>query len=62
MAAHEQYGLVVCASIEDYFNDIIKKHEFTRPDKENDRIKHMDTLSYIHFFGFVLLRRGKYLL
>ncbi len=45
MAAHEQYGLVVCASIEDYFNDIIKKHEFTRPDKENDRIKHMDTLS-----------------
>ncbi len=45
MGSHEQYGLVVCASIEDYFNDVIKKHEFTRPDKENDRIKHMDTLS-----------------
>lgn len=45
MGTHEQYGLVLCASIEDYFNDIIKKHEFTRPDKENDRIKHMDTLS-----------------
>ncbi len=45
MGSHEQYGLVLCASIEDYFNDIIKKHEFTRPDKENDRIKHMDTLS-----------------
>ncbi len=45
MGTHEQYGLVVCAGIEDYFNDIIKKHEFTRPDKENDRIKHMDTLS-----------------
>ncbi|MEI6311697.1 MAG: DUF1015 family protein [Bacteroidota bacterium] len=45
MGSHEQYGLVLCASIEDYFNDVIKKHEFTRPDKENDRIKHMDTLS-----------------
>ncbi len=45
MGTHEQYGLVLCASIEDYFNDVIKKHEFTRPDKENDRIKHMDTLS-----------------
>lgn len=45
MGQHEQYGLVLCASIDDYFNDIIKKHEYTRPDKENDRIRHMDTLS-----------------
>jgi uncharacterized protein (DUF1015 family) len=30
---------------DDYFNDVIKKHEYTRPEKENDRICHMDTLS-----------------
>lgn len=40
-----QIGLVVGASIEDYENDIIKKHEHTRADKEADRIKHVDTLS-----------------
>jgi len=45
MNGHSQTGLVCCASIDDYFNDIIKKHEYTRPDKENDRIRHMDTLS-----------------
>jgi len=36
-----QYGLVGCASIEDYKNGIIKKHELTRPDKEEDRMKHV---------------------
>lgn len=36
-----QYGLVGCASIEDYFNNIIKKHELTRPDKEEDRMNHI---------------------
>ncbi|MBP8917011.1 MAG: DUF1015 domain-containing protein [Chitinophagales bacterium] len=41
MNGHAQIGLVANSSIEDYFNDIIKKHEFTRPDKENDRIRHM---------------------
>lgn len=41
MNGHEQTGLVANSSIQDYFNDIIKKHEFTRPDKENDRIRHM---------------------
>lgn len=41
MNGHEQTGLVANSSIEDYFNDIIKKHEFTRPEKENDRIRHM---------------------
>lgn len=45
MNGKEQYGLVTCSSVDDYFNDVIKKHEFTRPDKENDRIKHMDYLS-----------------
>ena len=39
-----QTGLVCVSSIEDYFNDIIKKHEFTRPEKEKDRIDHMRTI------------------
>ena len=36
-----QTGLVCVSSIEDYFSDVIKKHEFTRPEKEKDRIDHM---------------------
>ncbi len=38
-----QTGLVGCAAADDYINDIIKKHEFTRADKEEDRIRHVDT-------------------
>jgi len=41
MDGRRQYGLVACSSVEDYFNDVIKKHEFTRPEKEKDRIEHM---------------------
>jgi uncharacterized protein (DUF1015 family) len=44
MNGRRQLGLVACSSIEDYFNDIIKKHELTRPEKEQDRIEHMQTL------------------
>lgn len=47
MNNHKQVGLIACSSIEDYENDIIKKHEFTRPVKENDRINHVKT-SGIH--------------
>jgi uncharacterized protein (DUF1015 family) len=36
-----QTGLVCCSSVNDYENDLIKKHEFTRPEKEADRIAHM---------------------
>jgi uncharacterized protein (DUF1015 family) len=36
-----QTGLVCVSSVADYFNDIIKKHEYTRPEKEKDRIDHM---------------------
>jgi uncharacterized protein (DUF1015 family) len=36
-----QTGLVCVSSVADYFNDIIKKHEFTRPEKEQDRINHI---------------------
>lgn len=38
-----QTGLVCVSSVEDYFSDVIKKHEFTRPEKEQDRITHMRT-------------------
>ena len=44
MNGRRQLGLVASSSIEDYFNDIIKKHELTRPEKEQDRIEHMQTL------------------
>ncbi len=41
MNGKTQYGLVACASVEDYMNGIIRKHELTRPDKEEDRKKHV---------------------
>ncbi|MCL2508336.1 MAG: DUF1015 family protein [Oscillospiraceae bacterium] len=37
-----QTGLVGCASIDDYMNNVIKKHELTRADKEADRVRHVD--------------------
>ncbi|MCD6182156.1 MAG: DUF1015 domain-containing protein [Candidatus Cloacimonetes bacterium] len=40
-----EVGLVAGTSVEDYENDVIKKHEHTRADKEADRIKHVDTLN-----------------
>lgn len=43
MKERVQTGLVACASIDDYQNNIIKKHENTRADKETDRINHVDT-------------------
>ena len=44
MNGRSQTGLVGCASIDDYINNSIKKHELTRADKEADRIRHVDTL------------------
>jgi len=44
MGDHTQVGLVGAASTEDYKNDIIKKHEKTRQDKEDDRARHVMTL------------------
>jgi uncharacterized protein (DUF1015 family) len=43
MNGRSQTGLVAASSITDYENDIIKKHEFTRPEKEQDRINHITT-------------------
>lgn len=40
-----QYGIVGCAGVEDYLNNTIKKHELTRPDKEEDRMNHVRTLN-----------------
>jgi uncharacterized protein (DUF1015 family) len=44
MGEHRQTGLVACASVAEYLSDAIKKHEKTRPDKEDDRTRHIDTL------------------
>jgi uncharacterized protein (DUF1015 family) len=41
---HVQIGLVAGASCRDYLDDVIKKHELTRVDKENDRMRHIETL------------------
>ncbi len=43
MNGRSQTGLVAASSVDDYENDIIKKHEFTRPEKEQDRINHIKT-------------------
>lgn len=45
MDGNSQTGVVACASIDDYLNNVIKKHENTRADKEEDRIRHVDTCS-----------------
>ncbi len=43
MNGRVQTGIVACASIDDYVNNVIKKHENTREEKELDRIRHVDT-------------------
>lgn len=44
MNGRSQTGLVAVSSVDDYNNNIIRKHEFTRPEKEKDRIDHMRTI------------------
>ena len=41
MGAHAQTGIAACFSVEEYETDLIRKHEKTRPDKEDDRTRHM---------------------
>jgi uncharacterized protein (DUF1015 family) len=41
MGEHKQTGLFACFSVDEYDNDLIRKHEKTRPDKENDRTRHV---------------------
>ena len=45
MGDHSQTGLVALASCEEYLNNVVKKHELTRPDKEDDRVRHIETLN-----------------
>jgi uncharacterized protein (DUF1015 family) len=45
MGDHEQTGLVAAASVEEYTANTIKKHELTRPDKEEDRMNHIEKLN-----------------
>src|SRR5204863_8598086 len=45
MGRHSQVGLVAAASCEEYLCGVIKKHELTRPDKEDDRVRHIETLN-----------------
>ena len=43
MNGKSQVGLVAASSVDDYENELVKKHEFTRPEKEQDRINHIKT-------------------
>src|SRR5208337_485283 len=45
MGDHQQTGLVAAASVADYDTNRIRKHEFTRPDKEDDRVRQVDALN-----------------
>jgi uncharacterized protein (DUF1015 family) len=44
MGCHSQIGLVGLASSQEYLENIVKKHELTRPDKEDDRVRHIESL------------------
>ncbi|MCD4709703.1 MAG: DUF1015 family protein [Bacteroidales bacterium] len=46
MFGKTQYGIVGCAAVDDYLNEIIKKHELTRPDKEEDRMNHIRVTNF----------------
>lgn len=46
MFGKTQYGIVGCAAVDDYLEDVIKKHELTRPDKEEDRMKHIRVTNF----------------
>jgi uncharacterized protein (DUF1015 family) len=58
MGRHRQTGLVACASVEEYLGGVVKKHENTRPDKEDDRTRHIDALS-AHDEPVLLLYRAR---
>jgi uncharacterized protein (DUF1015 family) len=58
MEGRAQTGLVGCVHVDDYGNDIIRKHEKTRPDKEDDRTRHVLTLN-AHAEPVFLAYRGR---
>ena len=59
MGKHSQLGLVAAASCEDYLRGAIKKHELTRPDKEDDRVRHIETLNSQTGPVFLVYRASK---
>lgn len=59
MNGRTQTGLVACASIDDYVNHVIKKHENTRAEKEADRIRHVDVCSAQTGPIFLAYRKNK---
>ena len=59
MGAHSQVGLVAAASCQDYLQGKIKKHELTRPDKEDDRVRHIETLNSQTGPVFLVYRANK---
>jgi uncharacterized protein (DUF1015 family) len=59
MGRHTQVGLVAVASCKDYLDGKIKKHELTRPDKEDDRVRHIETLNAQTGPVFLVYRAGK---
>jgi len=59
MGKHSQVGLVAAASCEEYKQNIIKKHELTRPDKEDDRVHHMEALNSQTGPVFLVYRANK---
>jgi len=46
MFGKTQFGIVGCASVDDYMNEVIRKHELTRPDKEEDRMNHIRVTNF----------------
>jgi uncharacterized protein (DUF1015 family) len=58
MGPHEQTGIACCCSVDEYDNDIIKKHEYTRKEKEDDRLRHMLTLK-AHAGPVLMTYRGR---
>jgi uncharacterized protein (DUF1015 family) len=60
MNGRKQFGIVGCAAVDDYLNDVIKKHELTRPDKEEDRKNHVrvSNLNYEPvFFAYAQVKK-----
>jgi uncharacterized protein (DUF1015 family) len=57
MGDHSQVGVACCCAVEDYDSDVIKKHEHTRKEKEDDRLRHMLTLS-AHVGPVLITYRG----
>src|SRR5262249_7819873 len=59
MGSHRQIGVAAAVSCEDYLSGVIKKHEFTRPDKEDDRVRHIEALNSQTGPVFLIYRASK---